>query len=266
MIFPFKITNTKTNPNANTNNSHVWDKKKNKEVRWRRMEEARWLEMQLMADGEGLQANQAGSDRLEVRGEWEGVTEWEWERRKRVAAEWVKWEYGVRVFFFFLNLYIYRGILVFLTYIYKWVGSKSGFRPSFCKNPDPLRVFFFLNHTRPYNLSGQVKSNPLGLGWAGYLRVEYKLPYLNATLAKIAILIKEIKPNPSKKEKKESHIMISSYVMYRTVLLIGRGLFLKQNLARWEAILVHPRFQVFLFLLLFAHNFSIIWFPIFFGY
>ena len=78
-------------------------KKKNKEVRWRRMEEVRWLEMQLMADGEGLQANQAGSDRLEVRGEWEGVTEWEWERRKRVAAEWVKWEYGVRVFFFFLN-------------------------------------------------------------------------------------------------------------------------------------------------------------------
>ena len=39
------------------------------------MEEARWLEMQLMADGEGLQANQAGSDRLEVRGEGEGVTE-----------------------------------------------------------------------------------------------------------------------------------------------------------------------------------------------
>ena len=172
-------------------------------------------------------------------------------------------------FFFFFNLYIYiyRGILVFLTYIYKRVGSKSGFRPSFCKNPDPLRVFFFfLNHTRPYNLSGQVKSNPLGSGQAGYLRVEYKLPYLNATLANIAILIKEIKPNPSKKEKKESHIMISSYVMYRTVLFIGRGLFLKQNLARWEAILVHPRFQVFLFLLLFAHNFLIIWFPIFFGY
>jgi len=80
---------------------------------------------------------------------------------------------------------------------------------------------------------------------------------------KIAILIKETKPNPS---KKESHIMISSYVMYWTVLLIGRGLFLRQNLARWEAILVHPRFQVFLFLLFLAHNFSIIWFPIFFGY
>ena len=40
-----------------------------------------------MVGGEGLQANQADGDRSEVRGEWEGVTELEWERRKWVAVE-----------------------------------------------------------------------------------------------------------------------------------------------------------------------------------
>ena len=56
-------------------------KKKKKEgenevVRWKNMEKARWLEVQVVADDEGLQANQAGGDRSEVGGEWEGVTEW----------------------------------------------------------------------------------------------------------------------------------------------------------------------------------------------
>ena len=32
--------------------------------------------------------------------------------------------------------------------------------------------------TRPYNLLGQVKSNPLGLSRAGYPQVGYKLPFL----------------------------------------------------------------------------------------
>ena len=59
-----------------------------------------------MASGEGLQANQAGGDRLEVGGEWEGVTEWEWERRKRVAAEW--WcKMGNMGIGFFKKTYIY---------------------------------------------------------------------------------------------------------------------------------------------------------------
>ena len=39
------------------------------------MEEARSLEAQVMASGEGLQANQANGDRSGVGAEWEGVTE-----------------------------------------------------------------------------------------------------------------------------------------------------------------------------------------------
>ena len=82
MIFSFKITNT------NTSNSHNRDemnpekkmkrtqkkKRKKKEgenevVQWKNMEKVRWLEVQVVASGEGLQANQADSDRSEVGGE-----------------------------------------------------------------------------------------------------------------------------------------------------------------------------------------------------
>ena len=70
------------------------------------------------------------------------------------------------------------GILVFFTYLYKRVGSESRFGPNFLQNSDPLRVFFLKTHTRPYNLSGQVKSDPLGLGQTRYPRVGYKLPSL----------------------------------------------------------------------------------------
>ena len=65
--------------------------------------------------------------------------------RQVAQSDCVKWEYRVRVFFFFFffNLYIYGGILVFLTYIYKWVGFGSEFRflqkPGL--DPDPLQVF-----------------------------------------------------------------------------------------------------------------------------
>ena len=38
----------------------------NEVVWWRHMEEVRQLELQVMAGGEGLQANQAGGDRLGV--------------------------------------------------------------------------------------------------------------------------------------------------------------------------------------------------------
>ena len=38
------------------------------------MEEARRLEVQVMAGGEGFQANQAGGDRLEVGCDEEGLT------------------------------------------------------------------------------------------------------------------------------------------------------------------------------------------------
>ena len=101
------------------------------------------------------------------------------ENRSRQAADCVKWEYGVRVFFY--NLYIYGGILVFLTYIYKRVGSGSGFGPGFDKTrtrPGPASGFFLKTHTRPYNLSDRVKSGPLGSGRTGYPRVGYKLPSL----------------------------------------------------------------------------------------
>ena len=37
------------------------------------MEEARRLEVQVMAGGEGLQANEAGGDRSEVEGDEEGL-------------------------------------------------------------------------------------------------------------------------------------------------------------------------------------------------
>ena len=76
----------------------------------------------------------------------------------------------------------------------------------------------------------------------------------------------QTKPNPLKKEPQipDLKIFTSSYVMYGTVLLIVGGPFLEQNLARREAILVHPRFQVFTFLLPFlALNFPILWLPIF---
>ena len=83
MIFPFKITNINTNPNTNTNNSHNRDKmnlgkkkkkrrnepkkkkreRENEVVRWKNMEKARRLEVQVMASGEGLQVNQAGDDK-----------------------------------------------------------------------------------------------------------------------------------------------------------------------------------------------------------
>ena len=38
----------------------------NEVVWWRHMEEARQLELQVMADGEGLQANQASGDKSRV--------------------------------------------------------------------------------------------------------------------------------------------------------------------------------------------------------
>ena len=62
-------------------------------------------------------------------------------------------------------------------------GSGSGFRVGFFikprPNPDPVQVFFFKTHIRPYSLPDLVKSSPLGLGQARYLRVEYKLPFLS---------------------------------------------------------------------------------------
>ena len=82
MIFPFKITKINTNPNTNTNNSHNRDKmnlekkkkkktktkqkkkkRENEVVRWKNMEKARRLEVQVMASGEGFQVNQAGDDK-----------------------------------------------------------------------------------------------------------------------------------------------------------------------------------------------------------
>ena len=69
MIFPFKITDININPNTNTNNSHNRDKmnperererereRENEVVRWKNMEKARQLEVQMMAGSEGLQVN-----------------------------------------------------------------------------------------------------------------------------------------------------------------------------------------------------------------
>ena len=55
---------------------------------------------------------------------------------------------------------------------------ESGFGLGFYQNLDLLRVFF-LTQTQPYSLSGWVKPDPLGSGWAKYPRVEQKLPSLH---------------------------------------------------------------------------------------
>ena len=57
------------------------------------------------------------------------------------------------------------------------VGFGSGMHKTRTR-PEPNSGFLKKTHTRPYNLSGWVKFNPLGLGRAGYPRVGYKLPSL----------------------------------------------------------------------------------------
>ena len=84
---------------------------------------------------------------------------------------------------------MWGGYFSIFTYIYKRVKSGSGsrfrfrFGLGFVKTrtrPGPASGFFLKKtHTRPYNLSGWVKSDPLGSGRAKYLRVKYKLPSLS---------------------------------------------------------------------------------------
>ena len=58
-----------------------------------------------------------------------------------------------------------------------WPGPASGF------------FFFLKTYTRPYNLSGRVKSDPLGLDRAEYPWVGYKLPSLQKGKGIAAIVI-----------------------------------------------------------------------------
>ena len=91
-------------------------------------------------------------------------------------AEWVKWEHGVRVFFFLIFFKLIWGYFsIFNLYIN---GSGPGL--GFCKTRTRFRFLKKEIHTRPYNLSSQVKSHPLGSSRARYPRVRYKLPSLAA--------------------------------------------------------------------------------------
>ena len=57
-----------------------------------------------------------------------------------------------------------------------WVRAKFLQKPKL--DSDPLRVLKKKTHTRPYNLLGWVKSDPLGSGQVEYLWIGYKLPSL----------------------------------------------------------------------------------------
>ena len=80
------------------------------------------------------------------------------------------------------------GYFSILTFIYMGrVGFGLGSGRFFEKTRTRLRptlgffFYFFLIHTQPYNLLGQVKSDPLGSGRVGYPWIGSKLPSLNPT-------------------------------------------------------------------------------------
>ena len=87
------------------------------------------------------------------------------------------------------NIYIrVVWFLFFFNIICIWVGFRKGMTKTRTQ-PKPVSGFFFLTHTRPYNLSGWVKSNLLGSGRTGYLRIGLKLPSLNSLPLFIACLL-----------------------------------------------------------------------------
>ena len=53
--------------NPEKKNKKKKKEKENEVVRWGHIKEARWLEVQVMAGGEGLQATQANNDRCPSR-------------------------------------------------------------------------------------------------------------------------------------------------------------------------------------------------------
>ena len=112
-LFSFPPFSQEPNTMQLTLPNHVEQKKKrkieNEVVRWRHMEEARRLEVQVMA----------GGDRSEVEGDEEGLTKWEWERRRRVGRRLrvIVWNGNMGLGFLFLFFFFF---LFFLTFIYIW--------------------------------------------------------------------------------------------------------------------------------------------------
>ena len=96
----------------------------NEVVWWRHMEEVKRLEAQVMAGGEGFQANQAGGDRCS--GRWWQIGGWGWVRgsdresgrgERDIRLSESEWNENIVLGFFFLTYIYIGGILVFLSYI-----------------------------------------------------------------------------------------------------------------------------------------------------
>ena len=104
-------------------------------------------------------------------------------RTEEVWAEMREWGWGgwshelknegVRISVY-SYIYIYMGFFSNFMVIRSYPGRVS----SFFDKTQTRFGFFFKTHTRPYSLSGQVKSSPLGSGRVRYLQVGSKFPSL----------------------------------------------------------------------------------------
>ena len=109
--------------------------------------------------------------------EWESETK---ENRDEGAAMWAERKWGFRNFRVYNIIYIYIWGY-FSNYIIIYPSRvRSGSGQIFTKTRTRFGFFFLKKktQTRPYSLSGQVKSNPLGSGRARYPRFGQKLPSL----------------------------------------------------------------------------------------
>ena len=97
---------------------------------------------------------------------------WGSEGEEAGVMSWKMRELGL--VFIAIYIYIYMGFFSNFMVIRSYPGRVS----SFFDKTQTRFGFFFKTHTRPYSLSGQVKSSPLGSGRVRYLQVGSKFPSL----------------------------------------------------------------------------------------